>query len=177
MFTCRLPGFGILILALLGPATTSLALDDAALCAQAMQQYGVTPARCKASQTPASDSAPNALSGEIQESHIFFTQGGARLSADAQVQLAVLVSVLDTSVLQPACLRLIGHSDSSGGDAANKALALKRAQAVAAALREGLKDPSRIREVDSKGEARPLAGLESTSVHNRRVEIQAKTCP
>ncbi|WP_299419022.1 OmpA family protein [uncultured Shimia sp.] len=117
------------------------------------------------------------MSDEIQESHIFFTQGGANLSADAQVQLAVLVSVLDTSVLQRACLRLIGHSDSSGGDAANKALALKRAQAVAAALRDGLKDPSRIRVVESEGESRPLTGLEGTSAHNRRVEIQAKTCP
>ncbi len=178
----RLPFLLILALASSLSPTASLALDETALCARALEQYGVKPARCRASKPGTSDTAtsgttPNALSAEIRESHIFFPQGGATLNDDAQVQLAVLVSVLDTSVMQPACLRLIGHSDSSGGDAANKALALKRAEAVATALRDGLKDPSRIRVVMSEGEARPLAGLESTSVHNRRVEIQAKTCP
>lgn len=178
----RLPFFLILTLSSPLLPTASLAMDEAALCARALEQYGVTPARCRVpapalSSTTPSGKAPNALPAEIRESHIFFPQGGAALNEDAQVQLAVLVSVLDTSVMQPACLRLIGHSDSSGGDAANMALALKRAEAVATALRDGLKDPSRIRVVMSEGEARPLAGLESNSIHNRRVEIQAKTCP
>jgi outer membrane protein OmpA-like peptidoglycan-associated protein len=178
----RLPVLLILTLASSLAPTASIAMDEAALCARALEQYGVEPTRCRArvsvlSDTAPSGAAPNALSAEIRESHVFFPQGGATLNEDAQVQLAVLVSVLDTSAMQPACLRLIGHSDSSGGDAANKALALKRAEAVATALRDGLKDPSRIRVVMSEGEARPLAGLESTSVHNRRVEIQAKTCP
>ena len=168
----------LLMLALLGvfDPSAATALNEADLCARAVKQYGVEPARCGL-PSPGPSSAPNALSEEVLESHIFFPQGGASLNDDAQVQLAVLLSVLNTSVMQSACLRLIGHSDSSGGENANKALALKRAETVAAALRDGLKDPSRIRSVGSAGEALPLSGLESASVHNRRVEIQAKTCP
>lgn len=178
----RLPFLLILTQVCFLPPSTSLAMDEAALCARALEQYGVKPAQCRASKPAQSDTAhsgtaDNALSEETLESHIFFPQGGAVLNEDAQVRLAVLVSVLDTSVLQLACLRLIGHSDSSGSNTANMALALKRAETVAAALRDGLKDPSRIRVVMSEGETRPLAGQAGTSVHNRRVEIQARTCP
>ncbi|WP_294222163.1 OmpA family protein [uncultured Shimia sp.] len=169
----------LLILVLLGvfDPSAATALNETELCARAVEQYGVEPTQCGLPSAGSPSSSPTALSNEVLESHIFFPQGGTSLNDDAQVQLAVLLSVLNTSVMQSACLRLIGHSDSSGGEDANKALALKRAETVAAALRDGLKDPSRIRTVGSAGEARPLSGLESTSVHNRRVEIQAKTCP
>lgn len=169
----------LLMLALLSvfDPSAATALNEADLCARAVEQYGVEPARCGLPSAGSPSSSPTALSDEVLESHIFFPQGGASLNDDAQVQLAVMLSVLNTSVMQSACLRLIGHSDSSGGEDANKALALKRAETVAAALRDGLKDSSRIRTVGSAGEALPLSGLESTSVHNRRVKIQAKTCP
>lgn len=169
--------FPLLILGLiLSLPSGAIALDDTALCARAQEVYGVTPERCISPPSPASKPTTG-LSEEIVESHIFFPHGGADLNDDAQVQIAVLLSVLDTSVMQNACLRLIGHSDSSGGDAANKALARKRADTVANALRSGLKDPTRLRDVLSAGEAAPLKGIPSTSPLNRRVEIQAKTCP
>lgn len=169
--------FPLLILSLiLSSPSVTLALDDTALCAKAQEVYGVTPERCVIPPAQASKTN-NGLSEEILESHIFFPQGGSDLNDDAQVQVAVLLSVLETTVMQNACFRLIGHSDSSGGDAANKALALKRADTVAQVLRSGLKDPTRLRAVLSEGEAAPLEGIPSTSPLNRRVEIQAKTCP
>jgi len=167
----------LLILGLiLSLPSKALALDDTALCARAQEVYGVTPERCVMPSAPAPKTTTG-LSEEMLESHIFFPQGGADLNDDAQVQIAVLLSVLDTTAMQNACLRLIGHSDSSGGGAANKALAQKRADTVANALRSGLKDPTRLRDVLSEGEAVPLQGIPTTSPLNRRVEIQAKTCP
>jgi len=156
------------------------ALDKAALCARAQETYGVTPERCLSTAQPSAQKAASGLSDEMSESHIFFPAGGARLDDDAQVQIAVLLEVLHTTVMKNACLRLVGHSDSSGGEAANKALARKRADvvalALALALRDGLEDPSRLQDVISEGEAKPLVGVPSTSPHNRRVEIQARTC-
>ncbi len=152
------------------------ALDKAALCARAQETYGVTPERCLSTAPSSAQKAASGLSDEMSESHIFFPAGGARLHDDAQVQIAVLLEVLHTTVMKNACLRLVGHSDSSGGEAANKALARKRADVVALALRDGLENPSRLQDVISEGEAKPLVGVPSTSPHNRRVELQARTC-
>ena len=168
--------------ACLGLATfvplSAFGIEPQDLCSRAKQEYGIEPAQCRALAPEPATALANAdpLSAEIRESHVFFDQGGATLSDDAQVQLAVLVSVLNSPLMQGACLRLVGHSDSSGSAQANEKLALQRAETVAEVLRKGLRSPARVQDVTSQGELRPLTGLPSTAPANRRVEIQAKSC-
>ncbi|WP_353309110.1 OmpA family protein [Shimia sp. NS0008-38b] len=149
-------------------------------CAQIGQTNGAQSTICGAVsgalQTDARAPSKGPVSAEVEESHIFFTRGGTSLDEGARAQLTALVAVLNTDLMRTACLRLIGHSDSSGGRATNDALALKRATTVGDVLRAGLDDPSRVREVISAGESQPLPDLPSVSPQNRRVEIRAKTC-
>lgn len=152
------------------------ALSDAEICAQIMRDYGVQPEKCpKTTATPSKGSTGD-LDSEIRESHIFFKQGGTVLDDAAQVQLAALAAVLQTAPMQSACIRLIGHSDTSGGVAANQKLGLRRAQTVASALKAAMPKDNRIDDISSAGETRPLEGIKGTSPLNRRVEIRARTC-
>ncbi|WP_210491894.1 OmpA family protein [Patulibacter sp. SYSU D01012] len=76
-------------------------------------------------------------------------------------------------------LRVIGHTDGVGGDAYNRRLSLRRARAVAAALRGRL--PTAVRVVASgRGAAAPLAAettaggddVPEARARNRRVELR-----
>ncbi len=182
------------------------ALSDQSLCAQIFQKYGVRSEHCRASPPPGSAAAAqissqtlpaapsgsstnpvpagqisavladgSGLSQETLESHIFFPSGHA-INDDARVQLAVLNEVFDTFVMRTTCIRLIGHSDTSGSVSGNLQVSQRRAEAVAQILRDGLADPTRIQDVTFEGESRPLVGLPGSSAHNRRVEIQVRTC-
>jgi outer membrane protein OmpA-like peptidoglycan-associated protein len=91
-------------------------------------------------------------------------------------QISVLADVLQSPLMQGACLRLVGHSDSSGPAAQNREIALERAQAVATELRRRLEAPERVREVATEGEDQPMPGFQPTSRYNRRVALFAKSC-
>lgn len=155
-------------------------LTDQELCANLQADYGVLPESCtiappqQEARTP--PPRPSGLDPEIEESHIFFMAGGSRLDDSSRTKLAAITALLNTPLMQDACLRLVGHSDSVGGAAANQALALKRAEIVQTSLAGGVV-PQRILEVMSAGESRPLQGIDTTDPRNRRVELQAKTCP
>ncbi len=169
-------------------AHPAAALTEQEICARALETYGVRPPHCLTASVPVdpADTAPPALPAattqgglraEILESHIFFEGGGTELDDDAIVQLAVLIDVLQSPLMRSACLRLIGHSDSTGSATSNRVLAQKRAEVVADAIASGLSDNGRVLEVISEGESRPLSGVPDNSVVNRRVEIQTRTCP
>lgn len=117
------------------------------------------------------------LTDRVRESHIFFSEGGVSLRADAQLQLQKLARVLETRPMADACLKLVGHSDSVGAEAANLVLSQQRAQAVGNYLGAYMQNPARIEQVVGLGEAQPLPGLATTSRENRRVEILARQCP
>lgn len=86
---------------------------------------------------------------------------------------AVLDQVAAAYRARPSArLRLVGHSDRSGGPWANRAAALKRAQGVRGELQKrGV--PGNAISVASFGEDRPLVPTEDgvREVQNRRVEI------
>lgn len=146
-----------------------------AVCDQIYAQYQLVAEGCPPRDT-AGASAAEGLAARMRESHVFFPAGGSRLDAAAQAQITQLSEVLKVSVMRQACLRLVGHSDSVGGAAANEALSLQRAVQVADMLKAQLDDPMRVQEVLGVGETRPLSGFATTAVENRRVEIWAKTC-
>ncbi|WP_372887040.1 OmpA family protein [Shimia sp.] len=152
------------------------AMSSQELCEKVYEQYGIRGADCEGAEAAAPAAAAPEISAEMRESHVFFSAGGAGLDPRAEAQLAVLVAVLETAPMRNACLKLVGHSDSSGSAGRNHEIALARAGAVAERLRRGLEDGSRVRAVASEGEARPLPGFDGADPANRRVEILARPC-
>lgn len=186
--------FIVMVLAL-GPSGVSAASPSGAaqqVCADIMAQYGIAPEGCDPDQDarveavtpdPVAVSAPVTtatavgLSGDMLENHIFFPAGGDGLDPDARAQLDLLTEVLLTNLMSDACLRLTGHSDTSGPADLNHKIALKRAEAVAAYLGPGLGDPGRIEIIQSAGEDEPIPGFDGEDARNRRVQIDARQCP
>ncbi|MEM1233630.1 MAG: OmpA family protein [Pseudomonadota bacterium] len=112
----------------------------------------------------------------MRENHIFFPRGGANLDGDARKQVALLARVLGTQAMAGTCLKLVGHSDSSGGAAANSALSTKRAQAVRDALLNAIGTAAPTMVVAGMGEDDLLPDLPSTHVAQRRVALWARPC-
>ncbi len=116
------------------------------------------------------------VSDEIQQNHIFFTGGGARLDQSARDQIVTLGNILNSPLMNGACLKLVGYADATGGASVNRAISRSRAEAVAAALAERLDDLSRVQETDGVGASGFLTEVPSTDPHQRRVAIFAKDC-
>ncbi|MBO9475422.1 OmpA family protein [Shimia sp. R10_1] len=172
----RLVLWVLLVLSLV-PASRGSALTEAEICQRMMQEFGFDVRDCVERRAPPTQpQTASPLDPEIRESHIFFKAGGTRLDDAAQLKIAKLIAVLDTSVLKSACIQLIGHSDTSGDRSANRALALSRAETIAAVLRDGLQDAERIESVVSSGETQPLPQINGSNPLNRRVEIRARSC-
>ncbi|WP_082802197.1 phosphate ABC transporter substrate-binding/OmpA family protein [Falsihalocynthiibacter arcticus] len=104
-----------------------------------------------------------------------FEPGSSRLDAQSRANVERLAEVLEAGIFGDRSVTFVGFSDGDGGAAANRKIALRRAQVVeAAVLREAtLFDPNRM-GVTSKGfgEAMPMACDETEwgSKVNRRVE-------
>lgn len=162
-----------LLLSMTAPAVQASQADE--ICLALQQKYNTVSPACADAQPQ--DARLRALPAETLESHIFFMQGGSKLNRAAKAQLEVLAAVLQTPPMDRACLQLVGHSDTVGDEGANLRLAQRRADAVADFLRQNLGGPNRIEAVFSEGEARPLEGQPGAAAVNRRVEIQARTCP
>ena len=181
---------GVCLAGLSSNAQASPSGAAAQVCADIVAQYGIAPegcdpeqdARTAAVETPqAGDVMPEQKAGSIPgvvlDSNIFFTNGGDKLDANAQERLSLLAKILSTELMADACLRLVGHSDTSGPSTLNHKLALRRAESVANYLRPAINHPDRIEEVASEGEDSPLAGIDGEDSRNRRVTIYARPCP
>ncbi|WP_120500659.1 OmpA family protein [Roseovarius sp. EL26] len=173
--------FGVYLCSIVQSASAQN-LTDWELCEAIYREYGMRTEACdqdrehteKKTEKPLEKA--HQLSAEVKESHVFFTQGGATLSDNALQQVAGLASVLETAPMQRACLRLVGHSDSSGGAEINQTLSKQRAESVAAALRAKLQNEARILEVLGVGETQLLEGFPGKSPYHRRVAILARDC-
>lgn len=100
-----------------------------------------------------------------------FAAGKAELTAAARARLVRLSAQLPAS----GTIRIEGHTDSSGSDAANLALSQQRADAVRRALAEAGVAAARMQAV-GRGEADPITdnGTAEGRARNRRVEISVK---
>ncbi len=167
--------FSLNIALALGLATAASAQGlSPADCEEIRLQYGVTPPACTGNTVAGTPTA--GLTDRMRESHIFFLGGGARLDAQAQAQLAKLVAVLETAPLKNACLKLVGHSDSVGAEAANVVLSQRRADVISEFLTRALTNPARVELAIGIGESQPLPGFAPTAAENRRVEVFARDC-
>jgi len=116
------------------------------------------------------------ITNEIRQNHVLFTKGGSTLDEEAQTQISNLGQVLKASAMMNACLRLVGYSDASGGDAINRSISQERAESVAAALIEADINPLRIVEVEGAGAVDFLEAIAATDPSQRRVAIFARDC-
>lgn len=126
---------------------------------------------------PEAVAAPDTLAAALDAGQAFalddlvFASGVARLSAGDYPSLGVLAGWLQAN--PDATVRLVGHTDSSGGRAENTALSKKRAEAIRGELvaRFGI-DPERI-TAEGIGPDAPRASndTEAGRKKNRRVEV------
>jgi outer membrane protein OmpA-like peptidoglycan-associated protein len=102
---------------------------------------------------------------------IEFEFDSARLTGQAERQLAELAKALNLDALRSAFFAVKGHTDSKGSETYNRALSLRRADAVKHHLSQerGL-SPDRL-VVTGLGEGFPIPGLPPDDGRNRRVEI------
>ncbi|KAB2920026.1 MAG: OmpA family protein [Dechloromonas sp.] len=104
---------------------------------------------------------------------LYFTSGGAQLTAESQ---ALLPKIVDSAAKRPAVdVSIIGHTDTVGRAEQNEELALKRAQAIAELIKaKGLQVHALT--VESHGERNPLVRTadEVAEPRNRRVEISLR---
>lgn len=152
-------------------------------CIEVMSEFGLPTDGCAPppAKTPTVKKLPPPpaakLPSRITESHVFFPKGGAALDRDAMVKLAQMIQILQTDPMSDACLRLVGHSDTSGSAEVNRDISMKRAEAVAEFLRRGLANPARVQDVSAMGEDQPLPNWPQTDRMNRRVAVWARHCP
>ncbi len=153
----------------------------AAECAQIQVAYGVSPSECQAAPAATEIAVQPVVSiteptQDMRQNNVFFTKTGASLDAVGLLQLQRLADLLNAPSMQTICLKLVGHSDSSGGGVVNMEMGAKRATVVQNRLSVLLLNPRRVEAVQSMGEEAPLAGLPSTSQWQRRVTIWAREC-
>lgn len=104
---------------------------------------------------------------------LYFKSGGIVLTPESEALIAQVLHEVETR--QAPDVSIIGHTDTVGKAEANEALALKRAQAIAAMIQEaGLK--TKDITVTSHGERNLLIKTpdETPEEKNRRVEITVR---
>jgi outer membrane protein OmpA-like peptidoglycan-associated protein len=101
---------------------------------------------------------------------ILFPVSGYTVTPSLRADLLVLADNLNR--YPNSIVTVTGHTDSTGSAAYNQALSERRAEAVAAVLRDGRVNPARIRTVGA-GENQPIASnlTEEGRAQNRRVDI------
>lgn len=100
-----------------------------------------------------------------------FRSGSAKLPPGSDPLLRKAEQAI--ALFPRASVRIEGHTDSSGSDAANRRLSEERARAVETRLRELLQLPAGRLQVEGHGAGRPVAGNDSATgrAQNRRIDI------
>ncbi|MFZ5779498.1 MAG: OmpA family protein [Pseudomonadota bacterium] len=110
---------------------------------------------------------------------VFFASGSTVVSPRARQQIAGFISnpVSPARTMPEAKLCVAGHSDNTGPEPQNRAVAQKRADAVAKVLVE-LGVPQERIVTASMGSAKPLVvtGPNTPEIANRRVEVVVGGC-
>jgi len=145
------------------PVEVSMGLRDVGTDVETMMQ--VEPSR----RTPALYFRLSELEEECADISVYFTYDSATLSPEAREALDRLAQCYDMTSLRS--IEVVGHADPRGTEAYNHELAMERASAVAAYLRdEGVTAPEV--EVISRGEQ--AARWRLFWAEDRRVEIDAQ---
>jgi len=105
---------------------------------------------------------------------IHFAFDSADIGLDYRTHLDSLARVLQTSLLEKTCLRVVGHTDSVGSADYNKMLSEQRAGMVRAYLVKDGGIPEARVVMHGSGEQVPLDGVDPMHPQNRRVEFQIR---
>lgn len=111
--------------------------------------------------------APPAATGRY-DLRIGFLFASAELTPADRARAATFAAALRDPRIADKRIRIEGHTDSIGGDAANLDLSRRRARAVGEALAAAGVDGSRL-DLEGYGARRPLPGVPADSGANRRV--------
>ena len=109
--------------------------------------------------------------GKVSTSAILFDVNSSRIKPASFPVIKEMAAVLkDNGGVR---VKIVGHTDSDGDDAHNKALSIKRADAVKALLEKEFGIAADRMETDGKGESEPLEKdkTPSAKANNRRVEF------
>ena len=103
------------------------------------------------------------------DSGILFATNSSTLSASSTNCISQIANVLNQN--KDVDVAIFGHTDSTGSDAINDPLSLKRAQAVEKSLKS--KNVSNIKRVEGQGSHNPVADNSTAEgkKQNRRVEV------
>lgn len=103
------------------------------------------------------------------DSGILFATNSSTLSSSANNCISQIATVLNDN--KDVDVAIFGHTDSTGSDAINDPLSLKRAQAVEKSLKS--KGVSTIKRVEGQGSHNPIADNSTAEgkKQNRRVEV------
>lgn len=129
-----------------------------------------------ASRNGAADAAVDADEEATGETRVFFDIDSSRLLPESLERLEQLVAEVEARLAEtpPALLRIRieGHTDSTGTEAHNEGLSQRRAEAVAAVLREAGIDNGLL-ELSHHAARRPAAGNDSADdrQRNRRTRV------
>jgi len=105
------------------------------------------------------------------DSGILFATNKSDLNASAKTSLTNFAGVLKSNT--DCDVAIFGHTDSTGSDAINNPLSLKRAQSVQNFLASQGVSASQIKTVEGKGSTEPVAdnSTKAGQAQNRRVEV------
>ncbi|WP_451988812.1 OmpA family protein [Azospirillum argentinense] len=102
---------------------------------------------------------------------INFDFNSARIRPDSRAVLDRIGAVMTAPEAATARFRIVGHTDAVGGDAANRALSQRRAEAVADYLAERHGVRRDRLDTAGMGAREPLLPKKPKAAENRRVEI------
>jgi outer membrane protein OmpA-like peptidoglycan-associated protein len=113
-------------------------------------------------------------SGVIPDLQIHFATGSAKVSREAQQQLAALARAMQFPRLQDLRFQIAGHTDARGSNQMNQLLSQRRAAAVVDFLTDAYSiAPNRLEAV-GYGEAQLADPANPASGNNRRVEVRVE---
>jgi len=127
-------------------------------------------AQMAATARPATTPGPEVAQGTAQQGLAGFASGKAKLPPNSARAINDLATTLKDNPDRKVVIE--GHTDSVGAPKYNQSLAMKRAEAVRAALLRYKIDPSRIL-LGAQGEANPVASNDTPAGRreNRRVDV------
>ena len=127
----------------------------------------------KPKKVPVSHQAAKSENGYF----IHFALNSFDLEPDYKQHLERLSTVLSSDAMATTCLRVTGHTDTTGDAAYNQSLSQKRAIMVGTYLAEtGNIDPTRV-QIAASGETAPLPDMPGHDPRNRRVAFSTKESP
>ena len=105
---------------------------------------------------------------------VLFSIGSASLRPEAQAALSDIVGQIRAVYANPT-VRVIGHTDNIGSDAANDALSLRRAESVRSWLIVNGGLAPGVLSAEGRGKSEPIASNDTAAgrAQNRRVQLIA----